>query len=112
MATKRRIEPSFKKEKMAKTNLFETERFFLDVYGLEPGQSQAPHAHDGADKVYVVLEGAGSIRIGGETFAVAGGDAVHAPSGVEHALENPGPARLVALAFMAPHPSFGKKPGK
>jgi hypothetical protein len=26
-----------------------------------------------------------------------------------HALENPGPDRLVALAFMTPHPSFGKK---
>ena len=109
--SKKRVQADFKKEKMAKKNLFETERFFLDVYGLEPGQSQAPHAHDGADKVYVVLEGAGSIRIGGETFAVAGGDAVHAPAGVEHALLNPGPERLVALAFMAPHPSF-KKPGK
>ena len=102
---KKKIQADFKKEKMAKKNLFETERFFLDVYGLEPGQSQSPHAHEGSDKVYVVLEGKGSIRIGGETFAVTGGDAVHAPAGVEHALENPGPARLVALAFMAPHPS-------
>jgi mannose-6-phosphate isomerase-like protein (cupin superfamily) len=94
---------------MAKTNLFETERFFLDVYGLEPGQSQSPHAHDGCDKVYVVLEGKGTIRIGSESHAVSGGDAVHAPAGVEHGLENPGPARMVALAFMAPHPG---KPGK
>jgi quercetin dioxygenase-like cupin family protein len=94
---------------MAKTNLFETERFFLDVYGLEPGQSQSPHAHEGADKVYVVLEGKGSVRVGGETHEVAAGDAVHAPSGVEHALVNPGPARMVALAFMAPHPG---KPSK
>jgi mannose-6-phosphate isomerase-like protein (cupin superfamily) len=94
---------------MAKTNLFETERFFLDVYGLEPGQSQSPHAHEGCDKVYVVLEGKGAIRVGGETHGVASGDAVHAPAGVEHALENPGPGRMVALAFMAPHPG---KPGK
>ncbi|MEZ0229643.1 MAG: cupin domain-containing protein [Planctomycetota bacterium] len=94
---------------MAKTNLFETERFFLDVYGLEPGQSQSPHSHEGADKVYVVIEGEGTIRVGAVSHAVAKGDAVHAPSGVEHALENPGPARLVALAFMAPHPSFKKK---
>jgi mannose-6-phosphate isomerase-like protein (cupin superfamily) len=106
---KKTIQASFKKDKMAKTNLFETERFFLDVYGLEPGQSQSPHAHEGADKVYVVVEGAGSIRVGAETFAVAKGDAVHAPQGIEHSLENPGPARLVALAFMTPHPSFKKK---
>ncbi|MBI3724579.1 cupin domain-containing protein [bacterium] len=93
---------------MAKTNLFETERFFLDVYGLEPGQSQAPHAHEGADKVYVVLEGQGRIKVGGEVSPVSPGDAVHAPAGVEHSLENPGPARLVALAFMAPHPKHSK----
>ena len=99
----------FKKDKMAKTNLFESERFFLDVYGLEPGQSQTVHAHEGADKVYVVVEGAGRATIGAETRPIATGEAVHAPAGVEHGLENPGPGRLVALAFMAPHPSFGKK---
>jgi mannose-6-phosphate isomerase-like protein (cupin superfamily) len=98
----------FKKEKMAKSNLFETERFFLDVYGLEPGQTQAAHAHEGADKVYVVIEGEGSVRIGDETRPIVAGEAVHAPAGVEHALENKGPSRLVALAFMAPHPSWKK----
>ena len=99
----------FKRDKMAKTNLFETERFFLDVYGLEPGQSQSAHSHEGADKVYVVVEGEGTVTIGGETHAISAGECVHAPAGVQHALENQGPDRLVALAFMAPHPSFGKK---
>ncbi len=99
----------FKKDKMAKTNLFETERFFLDAYGLEPGQSQAPHAHESADKVYVVIEGKGFARIGAERKPIAAGEAVHAPAGVEHALENEGPDRMVALAFMTPHPSFKKK---
>lgn len=99
----------FKKDKMAKANLFESERFFLDVYGLEPGQSQTVHAHEGADKVYVVVEGAGTVSIGAEKSPIAAGEAVHAPAGVEHGLENPGPGRLVALAFMAPHPSFAKK---
>ena len=32
----------FRPEKMSKVNLFETPRMFCDVYGLEPGQSQAP----------------------------------------------------------------------
>jgi mannose-6-phosphate isomerase-like protein (cupin superfamily) len=109
---KKRIKDAtqFKKDKMAKTNLFESERFFLDVYGLEPGQSQAAHAHEGADKVYVVLEGEGTVKIGATEHAVTAGDAVHAPAGVEHALVNPGPGRLVALAFMAPHPGKPAKP--
>jgi hypothetical protein len=45
----------FSEGKMAKVNLFETERMFCDVYGLEPGQEQKVHKHSGADKVYVVL---------------------------------------------------------
>ena len=46
----------FDAAKLQKINLFETERFFLDVYCLEPGQAQKAHAHAGSDKVYAVLE--------------------------------------------------------
>ncbi|MCZ6823318.1 MAG: cupin domain-containing protein, partial [Deltaproteobacteria bacterium] len=49
----------FSSEKMQKVGLFSSERFFLDLYCLEPGQSQKPHAHDGSDKVYLVVEGRG-----------------------------------------------------
>jgi mannose-6-phosphate isomerase-like protein (cupin superfamily) len=90
--------------KMRKTNVFETPRFFCDVYVLGPGQSQAPHAHEGADKVYAVLSGAGSIRVGAEVASVRAGHAVHCPAGSEHGVENPGPEDLRLLVFMAPHP--------
>ncbi|MFL5300522.1 MAG: cupin domain-containing protein [Anaeromyxobacteraceae bacterium] len=68
--------------KMQKLNLFETPRFFCDVYCLEPGQAQKPHRHEGADKVYAVL----------------------APAGLDHGVENAGPARAALLVFMAPRP--------
>ena len=38
---------AFDPTKMRKSNAFETRNFFCDLYCLEPGQSQAPHAHDG-----------------------------------------------------------------
>jgi hypothetical protein len=41
----------FSPEKLQKLNLFETERFFCDVYCLEPGQEQKAHAHPGSDKL-------------------------------------------------------------
>ena len=50
---------AFDAGKMCKSNLFETPRFFCDIYCLEPGQTQAPHTHDASDKVYVVLRGDG-----------------------------------------------------
>ena len=96
----------FSPERMRKSNLFETERFFLDVYAFEPGQEQKPHDHAGCDKVYLVVEGHGVIQVGGELADVGPGDAVLAPAGVLHGARNPGPGRLVLLAFMAPHPNF------
>lgn len=90
--------------KMRKNNLFETARFFCDLYCLEPGQSQAPHTHDGSDKVYIVLEGEGTFRIGDEEAALEAGEAVLAASGVVHGVVNDGPERLVCLVLMAPHP--------
>jgi mannose-6-phosphate isomerase-like protein (cupin superfamily) len=98
-------EPAFTPETMRKTNLFETPRFFLDVYAFEPGQEQKPHDHEGSDKVYLVVEGRGGVLIGEESAELGPGDAVLAPSGVIHGVRNPGPGRLVLLAFMAPHPA-------
>jgi quercetin dioxygenase-like cupin family protein len=95
---------SFDAGGMRKRNLFETGRFFCDLYCLEAGQSQPPHAHAGSDKVYVVLEGEGTFRVGAEVEALGAGRAVLAPAGELHGVVNDGPGRLVCLVFMAPHP--------
>jgi mannose-6-phosphate isomerase-like protein (cupin superfamily) len=94
----------FSTAKFQKINLFETERMFCDVYSFEPGQEQTPHKHQGADKIYYILEGNGLIQIGAEQRELTPGMAAHAAPGEEHAVTNPGPDRLVMLVFMAPHP--------
>ena len=94
----------FDAAKMQKLNLFETPRFFCDVYCLEPGQAQKPHKHDGADKVYAVLEGTVLARVGEDSASLDAGDAVLAPAGLDHGVENPGPGRAALLVFMAPKP--------
>ena len=94
----------FAPDKMQKLNLFETPRFFCDVYCLEPGQAQKPHAHEGADKVYAVLEGSVEAAIGEQTATVSAGEAVLAPSGVAHGITNTSDARAAVLVFMAPKP--------
>lgn len=95
----------FSADKMRKNNLFSTDRFFCDVYCFEPGQSQAPHAHAGSDKVYYVIEGGGRFRVGEEEREMQAGGAVLAPAGAPHSVDNPGPQRLRVLVFMAPKPS-------
>lgn len=94
----------FDAAKMQKINLFETPRFFLDVYCLEVGQAQKPHRHDGADKVYAVLEGEVRVSVGAESAVVTAGNAVLAPAGEDHGVENTGTARAALLVFMAPRP--------
>ena len=72
---------------------------------LDTGQSHAPHSHPGQDKLYVVLEGSGEVQIGAETRTLSPGGTAFAPDGVEHAIHNPGPARLVVMAILGPPPS-------
>jgi len=93
-------------QKMAKVNLFETPRFFSDVYVLLPGQSQSVHKHAGEDKCYFVLSGEGEVTSGEERFSVRPGQIVFCPAGDDHGVANAADAAadLRLLVFMAPHP--------
>ncbi|MCA9771994.1 MAG: cupin domain-containing protein [Myxococcales bacterium] len=95
---------AFSGEKMKKVSLFDTERMFADVYCFRPGQAQKPHAHAGSDKVYFVLEGKGTFRVGAEEKILGPGEATIAPSGEDHGVVNTSDADLVVLVFMAPKP--------
>lgn len=95
---------AFRAEKMNKINLFSVPQFFVDVYCLEPGQEQKPHSHREEAKVYYVLEGEGTFRVGAEERVCGAGDAVLAPAGEEHGVRNHSGARLTLLVMMAPNP--------
>jgi quercetin dioxygenase-like cupin family protein len=95
----------FSPDKMKKNGIFETERFFCDLYCFEPGQMQAPHAHDGSDKVYYVVQGKGSFQIGEEEKELGNGELAIAPSGQKHGVTNRSNDRLVVLVYMAPKPA-------
>ena len=94
----------FADEKMQKVGLFASERFFCDLYCLEPGQSQKAHAHAGSDKVYLVVAGAGRFQVGEAEQTLASGEAVMAPAGEAHGIVNDSGERLVVLTLMAPPP--------
>ena len=74
----------FSPDKLKKHNVFQSGRFFLDVYCLMPGQAQKPHTHASSDKVYLVLEGSCRFQVGGESAVHGPGAAVSAPAGAEH----------------------------
>ncbi|MGP0564559.1 MULTISPECIES: cupin domain-containing protein [unclassified Nitrospina] len=99
-----RDQAAFNAEKMSKVSLFDTDRFFCDVYCLEPGQAQKVHAHEGSDKIYYVLEGKGRVTVGAEEKEMSADEITLAPSGEEHGVVNHTDRRLVMLVFMAPKP--------
>jgi len=95
----------FADEKMQKVSLFDTPNCFCDLYCLKPGQSQKPHSHAGADKIYFVIEGEARIQVGEEEQVAGAGRIVLAPSDRVHGVRNASSQPLSLLVFMAPNPN-------
>lgn len=96
---------AFKGDKLNKVSIFDTDKFFCDVYCFEPGQSQKVHSHDDSDKVYYVLEGKGNVTIGSEVRELKANEITLAPAGQDHGVVNHTNEKLVMLVFMAPKPA-------
>lgn len=90
---------------LRKVPLFDSERMLFDLYCLRPGQSQAVHRHDGADKVYVVLEGEALFEVADEQELLPEGSAVIARSGQPHGVRNESNSDVVLLVAMSPRPA-------
>ena len=92
-------------EKFFKTTLWQGETVMVGLNCLEPGQVQKPHAHQGADKFYLVLEGTGLFVVGDEKKTASVGELIIAPAGVEHGVSNGGDGRLTVLVSISPPPA-------
>ena len=89
-------------EKFFKTTLWQSPHLTLGLNCLEPGQIQNVHAHDGADKIYYVLEGKGNFTIGTEQRVAEQGTLIVAPAGIPHGVTNNGRERLSLLVTISP----------
>jgi mannose-6-phosphate isomerase-like protein (cupin superfamily) len=94
----------FSDEKMQKIPLFDSEKYFCDLYCLKPGQDQRIHSHAESDKIYVVLRGSGFFHIAGEEMELDEGQTVIARPGQAHGVRNRAAEDLVLLVFMTPRP--------
>jgi mannose-6-phosphate isomerase-like protein (cupin superfamily) len=78
------------------------ERTGLSLQSIDPGGRRPfGHRHGEEEEVYVVLSGAGTIRVGDEEIALAELDAVRVAPGAPRALEA-GPDGLRFIAFGSP----------
>ena len=70
---------------------------------VQPGKKAFPfHAHHVNEEMYLILQGEGTYRLGGETYQVKKGDVLAAPAGddtMAHQLLNTGSEDLHYLCF-------------
>jgi mannose-6-phosphate isomerase-like protein (cupin superfamily) len=76
---------------------------FVDYAELPPGASFGRHSADDAEKLYLVLEGRGTMSRDGERFTVRTGELIHSQPGGAHELRNTGTGvlRLFVIALCA-----------
>ena len=89
-------------EKFYKTTLWQGEHVMIGLNCLQPGQTQSVHAHQGADKFYLVLQGQGKFTVGDEESEAGEGMLVVAPAGIPHGVTNTASERLSLLVAIAP----------
>jgi quercetin dioxygenase-like cupin family protein len=89
-------------EKFYKTTLWRGDQLMVGLNCLEPGQTQNVHAHEDADKFYLVLQGRGNFTVGDEQKDAEAGSLIVAPSGVPHGVTNNSTERLALLVTIAP----------
>src|SRR5437868_14463274 len=94
----------FSDDKMQKIPLFESPKYFCDLYCLKSGQDQRIHSHAESDKIYFVLRGRGLFHIAGEEKELGPGETVIGRPGQDHGAKNSDVADLVLLVFMTPRP--------
>jgi len=94
----------FSDDKMQKIPLFDSAKYFCDLYCLKSGQDQRIHSHAESDKIYFVLRGKGTFHIAGEEKELGAGEIVIARPGEVHGVRNATAEDLVLLVFMTPRP--------
>ena len=69
---------------------------------VRPGLKTALHRHRLTEEIYHIAQGAGTMTLGGERFAVGVGDTICIVPGTPHCIECTGQAPLKILCACAP----------
>ena len=60
----------------------------LTIHKLQKGKTSNYHSHKNKEQIYYITRGRAQIKINGELYDVAEGDAVHIPPECNHQLIN------------------------
>ena len=69
---------------------------------LPAGSKQTLRSHEEAEQAYVVVRGAGTMSVAGDTQAVGEGDLILVPPATEHAIANDGEVEFACVSIQSP----------
>jgi quercetin dioxygenase-like cupin family protein len=90
--------------------VFMTEKIEMELVCYEGGQHTVEHHHVGQDEIFMIMEGTGTITVGGEEVRVGPGSLVYAPADVKHGIQPDRDGRMVMVFVKAP--GRASRPGR
>ncbi|HEX5375828.1 MAG TPA: cupin domain-containing protein, partial [Solirubrobacterales bacterium] len=69
---------------------------------LPAGAEQSLRSHEEAEQAYIVVRGAGSMSVAGDTQRVTEGDLILVPPATDHSIANDGDAELACISVQSP----------
>ena len=69
---------------------------------IPAGTEQTLHSDEGAEQVYVVVRGAGTMSVAGDTQGVGEGDLILVPPATDHSIANDGDELLACVSVQSP----------
>ena len=66
------------------------------------GAKQTMRTDEGSEQAYVVVRGAGTMSVAGDTQEVREGDLILVPPATEHSVSNQGEAELACISIQSP----------
>jgi len=79
----------------------QAEHFTMGYVKIDPEGSVPKHEHE-QEEVYYIVEGNGTIELGGEVSEIEAGSAVYIPSNIPHELVNTGTEEMVMMFVYSP----------
>ena len=81
---------------------FGSTRMAITLVEGDPGSEQPMHSHPEAEQVYVIVAGAGLMRVDDDELEVGPGTLVFIPPGANHAIRNVGSEPLTYVSATSP----------
>jgi mannose-6-phosphate isomerase-like protein (cupin superfamily) len=75
---------------------------------IPAGAEQTLRSDEGGEQVYVVVRGAGTMSVAGDTQEVGEGDLILVPPATDHSVANNGDAEMVCVSVQSPPVAAGE----